>query len=53
MTAIEDETYTSALRDRMQALEKRRAEIEELLANAGAPPVIRLHPNATEIYPTR
>jgi site-specific DNA recombinase len=34
----------------MTALEKRKAEIEGLIAGAGAPPVIRLHPNMGEVY---
>ena len=34
----------------MNALEKRNAEIEELLATAPAPQVVRLHPNMTEVY---
>jgi site-specific DNA recombinase len=50
MTAIEDGMYTSALKERMEALEKRKLEIEALLAEAGTPTVIRLHPNAAEVY---
>src|SRR4029077_12347648 len=37
-------------KERMKTLEKRKAEIEGLLAGAEAPPVIRLHPNMAEIY---
>jgi len=50
MAAIEDGMYTPALKERMKALEKRKAEIEGLLAGADAPPVIRLHPNMAEVY---
>lgn len=50
MTAIEDGMYTPALKERMKALEQRKAEIEGLLAGAGNPPVVRLHPNLAEVY---
>jgi DNA invertase Pin-like site-specific DNA recombinase len=50
VTAIEDGMYTPALKDRMKALEARKAEIEATLASARAPSVVRLHPNAAEIY---
>jgi hypothetical protein len=50
MKAIEDGMYTPALKERMQELEQRKTEIEGLLADAGSPPVLRLHPNAAEIY---
>jgi site-specific DNA recombinase len=50
MKAIEDGMYTPALKERMQELEKRKAEIEGLLADAGSPAVLRFHPNAAEIY---
>jgi hypothetical protein len=50
MTAIEDGMYTPALKERMAALEARKAEIQALLASAAAPSVVRLHPNAAEVY---
>ena len=50
MAAIEDGMYTPALKERMKALENRKAEIEGLLPGAGAPPVIRIHPNMAEVY---
>jgi site-specific DNA recombinase len=34
----------------MKALEKRKAEIEGILADADTPPVIRIHPNMAEVY---
>jgi site-specific DNA recombinase len=50
MAAIEDGMYTPALKERMKVLEKRKAEIEGLLAGADAPAVIRIHPNMAEVY---
>src|SRR6266404_2104218 len=50
MAAIEDGMYTPVLKERMKALEGRKAEIEGLLADAGAPSVIRIHPNMAEVY---
>ena len=50
MAAVEDGMYTPALKERMKGLEKRKAEIQGLLAGADAPPVIRLHPNMAEVY---
>jgi site-specific DNA recombinase len=50
MAAIEDGMYTPALKERMMALEGRKAEIEGLLAGADVPPVIRIHPNMAEVY---
>jgi hypothetical protein len=50
MTAIEDGMYTPALKDRMKALEGRKAEIEAIMASAEPPSVVQLHPNAAEIY---
>jgi site-specific DNA recombinase len=50
MTAIEDGMYTPALKERMRALETRKAEILAIVASAEAPPVVRLHPNASEVY---
>ena len=34
----------------MKALETRKAEIMAIMASAEAPPVVRLHPNAAEVY---
>ena len=34
----------------MKALEKRKTEIEGILADADTPPVIRIHPNMAEVY---
>jgi site-specific DNA recombinase len=50
MSAIEDGMYTPALKERMKALETRKAEIEATMASAEPPSVVRLHPNAAEIY---
>jgi hypothetical protein len=50
MTAIEDGTYTPALKDRVKVLEGRKAEIEAIMASAEPPSVVQLHPNAAEIY---
>jgi site-specific DNA recombinase len=50
MAAIEDGMYTPALKERMKALENRKGEIEGLLTDAGAPSVIRIHPNTAEVY---
>ena len=50
MTAIEDGMYTPALKERMKALETRKAEIMAIMGSAEAPPVVRLHPNASEVY---
>ncbi|CEF48494.1 unnamed protein product [uncultured bacterium] len=50
MTAIEDGMYTPALKDRMKALETRKAEIMAIMGSAEAPSVVRLHPNASEVY---
>ena len=50
MTAIEDGMYTPSLKERMKALETRKAEILAIMASAEAPPVVRLHPNASEVY---
>jgi len=50
MAAIEDGMYTPALKERMKGLEKRKAEIEGLLAGADAPPNVRVHPNMAEVY---
>jgi DNA invertase Pin-like site-specific DNA recombinase len=44
MTAIEDGMYTPVLKERMKALETRKAEIQALLASAESPSVVRLHP---------
>jgi site-specific DNA recombinase len=50
MAAIEDGMYSPALKERMKILEKRKAEIEGLLAGADAPPVVRLHPTLAEVH---
>src|SRR5262249_22319917 len=50
MAAIEDGMYAPALKERMRALEARKAENQALLASTAAPPVVRLHPNAAEVY---
>src|SRR5215469_10472273 len=50
MTAIEDGMYTPVLKERMKVLETRKAEIEAIVASAEPPSVVRLHPNAAEIY---
>jgi hypothetical protein len=50
MAAIKDGTYTPALKERMRTLEARKAEIQAILASTAAPPVVRLHPNAAEVY---
>ena len=49
MTAIEDGMYTPSLKERMKALETRKAEILAIMASAEAPPVVRLHPNASDV----
>jgi len=50
MTAIEDGMYTPFLKERMKALETRKPEILPIMASAEAPPVVRLHHNASEVY---
>jgi hypothetical protein len=50
MSAIEDGMYTPVLKERMKALETRKAEIEAEMAYAEPPSVLRLHPNAAEVY---
>jgi hypothetical protein len=50
LAAIEDGMYTPALKERMKALEARKAEIEVEMARAEPPSVVRLHPNAAEVY---
>ena len=50
MTAIEDGMYTPALKERMKALETRKAEIMAIMGSAEAPSVVRLHPNAADVY---
>src|SRR5690348_1911523 len=50
MAAIEDGMYTPVLKERMKVLETRKAEIQAGLASTEPPSVIRLHPNAAEIY---
>jgi site-specific DNA recombinase len=50
MAAIEDGMYTPAAKERMKALETRKAEIQSFMAGAEAPTVVRLHPNAAEVY---
>jgi hypothetical protein len=41
MTETEDGMYTPAMKERMEALEKRKLEIEAQLAEAGTPTVSR------------
>jgi DNA invertase Pin-like site-specific DNA recombinase len=50
LVAIEDGMYTPALKERMRALETRKAEIAAEMSSTEPPSVIRLHPNAAEIY---
>ena len=50
MTAIEDGMYTPALKERMKALETRKAEIMAIMGSAEAPSVVRLHPNVSDVY---
>ena len=50
MAAIEDGMYTPAFKERMKALEQRKAAIDGLLAGSNAPPVIRLHSDIAEVY---
>jgi DNA invertase Pin-like site-specific DNA recombinase len=50
MAAIEDGMYTPALKERMKALEARKAEVEAEIAGSESPSIVRLHPNAAEIY---
>jgi hypothetical protein len=48
--AIEDGTYSPALKERLAAHEKRKAEIAALLAGSADRQVVHLHPNLSEIY---
>jgi len=50
MTAIEDGMYTPALKERMKGLEAHKAEIQVILGSAEVPSVVRIRPNAAEIY---
>jgi site-specific DNA recombinase len=50
MAAIEDGMYTPVLKERMKALEARKGEIQAPMASAESPSVVRLHPNAAEVY---
>ena len=52
ITAIKDGMYQPSMKSEMDALETRKAELTELLANAQEPPPL-LHPNMAEIYRQR
>lgn len=49
MDAIADGLRTPGLQKRLENMERRRAELEQEMASASAPP-IRLHPNLSQIY---
>ncbi len=49
--AIEDGTWSDTLRQRLNELEARKAELTARRAQAANPaPTVRLHPNAAEVY---
>ena len=49
--AIEDGAWNDTLRQRLNDLEARKAELTAALAKAANPvPTVRLHPNAAEVY---
>jgi site-specific DNA recombinase len=48
--AIEDGAYTPALKDRLAALERQKAEAAAKLAATKTQPVPRLHPNLSALY---
>jgi len=48
--AIEDGAYTPALKDRLAALERQKAEAAAKLAATKTQPVPRLHPNLSVLY---
>ena len=51
LRAIEDGTWNDTLRQRLNELEARKADLTARLAQAATPaPRVRLHPNAAEIY---
>jgi DNA invertase Pin-like site-specific DNA recombinase len=50
MRAIEDQMYSPVMKDRMQALETRRDEIDALLSAASPPAPVRLHPGLKDVY---
>jgi site-specific DNA recombinase len=52
ITAIKDGMYQSSMKAEMEALEARKAELTDLLANAEEPPPL-LHPNMADIYRQR
>jgi site-specific DNA recombinase len=52
ITAIKDGMYQPSMKAEMDALEARKAELTDLLANAKEPPPL-LHPNMAEIYRQR
>jgi site-specific DNA recombinase len=47
--AIADGLRTSGLKDKLETLEARQAELDAILSNP-APSTVRLHPNLSEIY---
>jgi site-specific DNA recombinase len=51
LRAIEDEAWSEALRKRLSELETRKEALQKQQESLGNPePVIRLHPNAADIY---
>jgi site-specific DNA recombinase len=51
LRAIENGAWSDALRERLAELETRRTALRHQLETANEPaPIIRLHPNAAEIY---
>ena len=52
ITAIKDGMYQSSMKAEMDALEARKSELSNLLANAQEPPPL-LHPNMAQIYRQR
>ncbi len=50
LKAIEDGMYSPALKERMQALELRKAELAAVLTAAPEVAPIELHPNLPELY---
>jgi hypothetical protein len=52
IAAIKDGMYQSSMKAEMDALEARKAELDDRLANAEEPPPL-LHPNMAEIYRQR
>lgn len=51
MKAIEDGAWNASLRQRLDDLEARKADLKSQIETAGtAPPPIRLHPGAADVY---